>query len=292
MGFFAIHADGELAAVHGRAADQDGAALDVQLEVHHQHSRVFLELLELSAESTPCLPQNKLVRHEAHAHDFRRHVAADAGDHIWMLAADHNREWKDYPAQVPRRRNLDDRQRGSTQNRTSRVRSMRIDASSRVEPALEDQPAEREVARSGADRSASRRRSPNAHEQVCAQGSTDQADPTAGSKSMKARSRFAEVLPRRPKSRAGAKSVRWSEPTVDPAGEIICTCDACAIAKQDEENHDRRFEGQTCRPRRRRERVRTGVGKGAARESQETRRDSAAGSTSSESGKKTRVESA
>ena len=44
-GLHPLHADVQFAAVHGVAADEDGAALDVEPEIHHQHSRVLLELL-------------------------------------------------------------------------------------------------------------------------------------------------------------------------------------------------------------------------------------------------------
>ena len=39
-GLHPLHGDGQPAAVHGGPADQDGAALDVQPEIHHRHSGV------------------------------------------------------------------------------------------------------------------------------------------------------------------------------------------------------------------------------------------------------------
>ena len=44
-GLLALHADDELAAVHVVAADQDGAAVDGELEVHHFDSGILFELL-------------------------------------------------------------------------------------------------------------------------------------------------------------------------------------------------------------------------------------------------------
>src|SRR5262249_17506729 len=44
-GIFPVHADGDAAAPHDVAADQDGAAVDGEFEIHHRDSGVLFEFL-------------------------------------------------------------------------------------------------------------------------------------------------------------------------------------------------------------------------------------------------------
>src|SRR6185437_14659643 len=65
-GLLALHAACQLAAADGLAAVEDGAAVGVRLEIHHQHPRVLLELLILRRRTRGpsyeqiCLPPSLL----------------------------------------------------------------------------------------------------------------------------------------------------------------------------------------------------------------------------------------
>ena len=92
---------------------QDGAALDAELEIHRGHSRVLLELL--SSRQAQCsarldtMPATEQTWRDSKLMHVVFGISALAMlvTTVWMLAADHRREWKDYQRKFQRRRSLD-----------------------------------------------------------------------------------------------------------------------------------------------------------------------------------------